>query len=192
MIFEETKLKGAFLIKPHRFEDDRGFFSRTFCENEFAEYGLNGKVVQTAISYNKKKGTFRGMHFQEAPFEEDKMVICSHGAMLDYIVDLRPWSETFHKSIQVELSEENGVMLYVPKSFAHGFFTLQDSSQVNYYLTQFHHPECASGFRYNDPAINIHFPFKISSISERDGSYPDLIIGSTNNHFNYELNSHRQ
>lgn len=191
MIFEETKLQGAFIIKPLRFEDERGFFLRTFCQTEFASYGLNGKVVQTAISYNKKKGTFRGMHFQEAPFEEDKMVTCTHGAMLDSIVDLRPWSPTYQKSIQVELSEENGFMLYVPKCFAHGFFTLRDASQVHYQLTQFHHPECARGFRYNDPAINIYFPFTITSISERDGSYPDLTTKPTRNHLNYELNPTR-
>lgn len=175
MIFKETKLKGSFLITPDRKEDARGYFSRSFCRNEFAEQGLAVTIVQTDVSYNEKKGTFRGMHFQAAPFEEDKIVTCTHGAFLDIIVDLRTSSPTYLQSVQVELSEENGHSLFVPKSFAHGFFTLLDSSRGLYLMTQYHHPECERGFRYNDPAVTIQLPFAISNISERDETYPDLI-----------------
>jgi dTDP-4-dehydrorhamnose 3,5-epimerase len=174
MIFEETKLKGAFIIKPEKKEDDRGFFARSFCQKEFRDHGLTADIVQCDISFNKRKGTFRGMHFQVAPFEEDKIVSCTLGALLDFIVDLRPASPTYMQSQRIELSQENGHLLYVPKSFAHGFFTLRDSTQVFYQMTQYYHPECARGFRYDDPAVNFQFPFEIASIAERDRKYPDL------------------
>jgi dTDP-4-dehydrorhamnose 3,5-epimerase len=174
MIFEETKLKGAFLIKPEKQEDERGFFSRSFCRNEFTEHGLNTDIVQCSVSYNKKKGTFRGMHFQMAPYEEDKMVTCTHGAILDFIVDMRAESPTFKQKLAVELSARNGYILYIPKTFAHGFFTLEDHSQLFYQMTQFHRPEYARGFRFDDPAIKIHLPFAITSIAEKDKNFPDL------------------
>ncbi|CAN5362744.1 dTDP-4-dehydrorhamnose 3,5-epimerase [soil metagenome] len=175
MIFKETKLKGAFLIKPEQKEDERGFFARTFCMNQFMDYDLLTSFVQSAVSFNKKKGTLRGMHFQRAPFEEAKIVTCTLGSVLDIIVDIRPSSPTFLQHVQVELSQENGYSLYVPKSFAHGFFTLQDASQVSYQMTQFHHSESEGGFRYDDPAINIPLPSNVMSISERDRTYPDLV-----------------
>lgn len=188
MIFEETKLKGAFLIKPEKKEDERGFFARAFCQQEFMDHGLNADIVQCDNSYNKKKGTFRGMHFQVAPYEEDKIVSCTLGALLDFIVDLRPASSTFKQVINVELSQQNGYLLYVPKSFAHGFFTLLDSTQVFYQMTQYYHPECARGFRYDDPAFDIHPPFGITAIAERDKKYPDLFKSTLKSE--YEFGSH--
>ncbi len=176
MIFHETKLKGAFIIKPQRKEDERGFFARTFCQREFLEQGLNATIMQCDISHNKKKGTFRGMHFQAPPFEEDKIVTCLQGAILDYIVDLRVESPTFKEWIKVELSAENGYSLYVPKSFAHGFYTLHDNTDVFYQMTQFHHPEHAWGFRFDDPAFDIHLPSEVATLSEKDRSYPDLYL----------------
>jgi dTDP-4-dehydrorhamnose 3,5-epimerase len=176
MIFHETKLKGAFIIKPQKKEDERGFFARTFCKKEFLEHGLNAAIVQCDISHNKKKGTFRGMHFQAPPFEEDKIVSCFQGAMLDYIVDLRVESPTFKEWIKVELSADNGYSLYVPKSFAHGFYTLRDNTEVFYQMTQYYHPEHSWGFRFDDPAFDIHLPSEIATVSEKDRSYPDLYL----------------
>ena len=176
MIFHETKLKGAFIIKPEKKEDERGFFTRTFCQNEFLVHGLNANIVQSDMSFIRTKGTFRGMHFQAPPFEEDKIVSCPQGAILDYIVDLRVNSPTFKELITVELSYENGYSIYIPKSFAHGFYTMADNTQVCYHLTQYHHPEHTWGFRFDDPAFDINLPAKIASVSERDRSYPDLYL----------------
>ena len=176
MIFVETKLKGAFIIKPQKNEDERGAFSRTFCKKEFAEYGLNAAVVQCNISENRRRGTFRGMHFQAPPFEEEKIVSCIQGELIDYIIDLRVDSPTFKNWIRVELTAKNGYMLYVPKTFAHGFLTLQDDTRVFYQMTEYYHPEFAFGFRYDDPAFDIRLPFEITTISEKDRSYPELYL----------------
>jgi dTDP-4-dehydrorhamnose 3,5-epimerase len=176
MIFLETKLAGAFLIKPERHLDERGYFARTFCRREFKEHGLNPDVVQTSLSYNQHKGTFRGMHFQAPPFQEEKLVSCVQGAILDYIVDLRPESRTFKDYIRVELSAENGFALYIPKSFAHGFLTLRDNSLVMYQMSEYHHSEASRGFRWNDPAFDITLPFQVTTQAERDRNYPDLYV----------------
>jgi dTDP-4-dehydrorhamnose 3,5-epimerase len=176
MIFVETKLSGAFLIKPQRHEDERGYFARTFCKSEFVGHGLNPDVVQTSLSFNRMKGTFRGMHFQSHPFQEEKLVSCVQGAILDYIVDLRPESPTFKEYIKVELSAENGHALYIPKSFAHGFLTLRDNSVVAYSMTEYHHAESAHGFRWDDPAFDIELPFEVTTLAERDRNYPDLYL----------------
>jgi len=176
MIFVETKLPGAYLIKPERHQDERGYFQRTFCQREFVEHGLNPKVVQCSISYNQNKGTFRGMHFQAPPYQEEKLVSCVNGAILDYIVDLRPYSRTFKEYVKVELSQENGFALYVPKSFAHGFLTLRDNSVVMYQMSEYHHSEAAHGFRWNDPAFDIRLPFEVTTQAERDRNYPDLYV----------------
>jgi dTDP-4-dehydrorhamnose 3,5-epimerase len=176
MIFVETKLSGAYLIKPERHMDERGYFARTFCKREFEEHGLNPDVVQCNISYNLNRGTFRGMHFQAPPYQEEKLVTCVQGAILDYIVDLRPDSPTFKQSIKAELSGENGFALYVPKSFAHGFLTLQDDSLVMYQMSQYHHSEAAHGFRWDDPAFDISLPFTATILAERDRNYPDLYL----------------
>lgn len=176
MIFRETKLKGAFVIEPQKHEDDRGFFVRTFCKAEFEERGLNAFVAQSSLSYNRKRGTFRGMHFQLPPYEEEKLVSCMQGAFLDYIVDLREDSPTFRKWIAVELSAENGFSLYVPKSFAHGFFTLADDTMIHYQISEFHQPQYARGFRYDDPAFDIEFPFPITTVAEKDRSFEDFVV----------------
>ena len=180
MIFIETKLNGAFLIKPFVNEDERGFFSRTFCKKEFETHGLNGNVVQCNLSYNSRRGTFRGMHFQVSPFEEDKTVACIQGSVLDYIVDLRESSPTFREWISVELTGQNGYSLYVPKGFAHGFLTLEDDTLIHYRMSQYYHPEAARGFRYDDPAFNISLPFEITTISERDREFSDVCVPSIN------------
>lgn len=176
MIFVETKLSGAYIIKPERHEDERGYFARTFCKKEFDEHGLNPDVVQCSISYNQKKGTFRGMHFQAPPFQEEKLVSCVQGAILDYIVDLRPDSPTFKEYVKVELSAENGFSLYVPKSFAHGFLTLEEDSLVLYQMSEYHHAESSYGFRWDDPAFDISLPFQVTTQAERDRNYPDLYV----------------
>ncbi|GHN02631.1 dTDP-4-dehydrorhamnose 3,5-epimerase [Cytophagales bacterium WSM2-2] len=176
MIFLETKLKGAFIIKPERKEDERGFVARTFCHDEFLARGLNPTIVQSDISHVKTKGTFKGMHFQAPPFEEDKIISCLQGAIIDYIVDLRVHSRTFKEWIQIELSAENGYALYVPKSFAHGFYTLCNDTRVFYQMTQYHFPEHSWGFRFDDPAFDIAVPAEIASLSEKDRSYPDLYL----------------
>lgn len=174
MIFQETILKGAFLIRQEKIKDERGFFARSFCRNEFKVHGLNPDIVQCSISFNKKEGTFRGMHFQAAPYQEEKFVSCVEGAVLDYIIDLRASSPTYGRWIVVELSAENGNIIYVPKSFAHGFLTLCDNTRLFYQMTEYYHPECARGFRWNDPAFNLKLPFPISILSEKDSSYPDF------------------
>jgi len=175
MIFEETKLKGAFIIKPEQKEDERGPFTRTFfSQDEFRTHGLNATIVQSEISYIRTKGTFRGMHFQAPHFDEDKIVSCCNGAILDYIVDLRVESPTFKQWIKIELSSENGKLVYIPQSFAHGFYTLCPDTHVIYQLTEYHHPEHAWGFRFDDPAFDLKVPTEITNLSERDRNYPDL------------------
>jgi dTDP-4-dehydrorhamnose 3,5-epimerase len=174
MIFEETRLRGAYVIRPERKEDERGFFARSFCQKEFADHGLNAAVVQCSNSFNRKKGTFRGMHYQLPPYSEDKIVTCTHGAILDVFIDLRPGSKTFGQSCQVELKAEAGTIVYVPKSFAHGFLTLADNTQVFYQMTQYHQPDYARGFRHDDPSFDISLPYKIQTLSEKDRSYPDF------------------
>jgi dTDP-4-dehydrorhamnose 3,5-epimerase len=176
MIFSETKLSGAFIIKPERHEDERGYFVRTFCRSEFIKHGLNPDVVQCSTSYNQSRGTFRGMHFQASPFEEEKLVSCVQGAILDYIVDLRMESPTFKQSVKVELSAENGYALYIPKRFAHGFLTLRDNTLVFYQMSEYHHAEHAHGFRFDDPAFDISLPLKNLIIADRDRNYPDLYL----------------
>jgi len=174
MKFIETVLKGAFVVEPERIEDERGFFARTFCRREFEGHGLNPNLAQCSISFNRKKGTLRGMHYQAPPHAECKLVRCSRGAIHDVIVDFRPGS-TFRQWIAVELSAENGRALYVPEGLAHGFETLADETEVFYEISEFHHPECARGVRWNDPAIGIAWPLAPTAISGRDKSYPDFV-----------------
>jgi dTDP-4-dehydrorhamnose 3,5-epimerase len=171
MIFKETKLKGAFIIEPERLEDERGFFARSFCQKEFEEHGLNPRIIQCNISYNKKKGTLRGMHYQVAPHEEAKLVSCIKGAICDVIIDLRPDSSTYCQWLAIELSAENHKMLYMPEGYAHGFQTLEDNTEVFYQMSEFYHPECARGLRWDDPAFGIEWPLMNPVISARDFSY---------------------
>ena len=176
MIFSETKLKGAFLIEPERKEDHRGFFARTWCQQEFETHGLNSKLVQCSVSFNNKRGTLRGMHFQIAPFEETKLVRCTKGEIFDVIIDLRPNSGTFKKHFPVILNEDNRLMLYIPGGFAHGFQTMADNTEVFYQMSQVYSLEHSSGVRWNDPAFGIQWPQDDRIIIDRDLNYPDFSL----------------
>jgi dTDP-4-dehydrorhamnose 3,5-epimerase len=174
MIFTETKLRGAFIIEPDRQEDERGFFARTFCQEEFKAHGLNHKWVQCNISFNKKKGTLRGMHYQVAPYEEVKLVRCTMGIIYDVIMDLRPDSPTFREWVAAELTAENRRMLYVPEGFAHGFQTLVDKTEVFYQMSEVYNRASVRGIRWNDPAFKIDWPISITIISGQDNRYSDF------------------
>jgi dTDP-4-dehydrorhamnose 3,5-epimerase len=174
MKFIETGLKGAFIIEIERLQDHRGFFARTWCQREFNQRGIDSNISQSNTSYNVLKGTLRGMHYQEEPYGETKIVRCTKGVIYDVIIDLRPSSLTYRKWIGIELTEENFRMLYVPKVFAHGFQTLQDHTVVSYQVGQFYTPGAERGLRYNDPAFNVKWPLKVSAISEKDKNWPDF------------------
>lgn len=174
LIFSELELAGACLVEVNPHEDERGLFARTFCAREFREQGLADTFVQCSTSYNVRKGTLRGMHYQKAPSCEVKLVRCTRGAIWDVIVDLRQESPTYLKSIGVELSDSNRRALYIPGMFAHGFLTLQDASEVFYQINEFYAPNLYSGLRYDDPALAIRWPGKIDVISERDRQWQML------------------
>jgi dTDP-4-dehydrorhamnose 3,5-epimerase len=176
MIFAPTQLPGAFIIEPERVEDTRGFFARTWCQGEFQAHGLSPKLVQCSISFNQKKGTLRGMHYQVEPYAEVKLVRCTAGAIYDVIIDLRRDSPVFRRHIAVILSAENRTMLYVPEGFAHGFQTLEDHTEVSYQMSEYYSPEHARGVRWNDPAFGIHWPDDERIILERDRCYADFIL----------------
>ncbi len=175
MIFTETKLPGAYVIEVEKREDQRGFFGRTFCREEFEAHGLNSQVVQCNTSFNKRKGTLRGMHFQAVPFAEAKLVRCTSGSIYDVIIDLRPASRTFKRHFAVELSAANQRMLYIPENMAHGFQTLEDDTEVFYQMSQMFSAEHARGVRWNDPAFGIEWPADERIITERDRNYPDFV-----------------
>ena len=172
MIFTETSLPGAYLVELERREDERGFFARSFCQREFTDLGLDPCVAQCNISFNHKKGTLRGMHYQLPPYAEAKLVRCTRGAIYDVIVDLRRDSNTFMKWYSVELTVENRAALYIPKDFAHGFQTLADDTEVFYQMSEFYAPEAAGGFRWDNPAIGISWPLTVTMISKKDTSMP--------------------
>jgi dTDP-4-dehydrorhamnose 3,5-epimerase len=174
MIFTETKLKGAFVIEPEKLEDERGFFARTRCQREFAQHGLNPCIAQCNISFNPKRGTLRGMHYQIAPHAEVKTVRCTRGAIYDVIVDLRLDSPTFTQWAALELNAENRRILYVPEGFAHGFQTLEDATEVFYEISVSYAPEYARGVRWDDPAFGIQWPPAGRRISTRDRTYPNF------------------
>lgn len=174
MIFIETELVGAYIIDLEKLEDDRGFFARTWCKREFLARGLNPTLVQCNSSFNRRKSTWRGMHYQIAPKEEAKLVRCTRGALFDVIVDLRSDSATYKKHVTVELTSENRRAVYIPEQFAHGFLTLEDNTEVFYQMSEFHSPETARGFRWDDPSFAIRLPLEISSMSDRDRTYPDF------------------
>jgi dTDP-4-dehydrorhamnose 3,5-epimerase len=175
MTVHETNLPGAFVIELERHVDDRGFFARSWCQREFSEHGLNPRLVQCNISFNQKRGTLRGMHFQIAPYEEAKLVRCTMGAVFDVIIDLRPNSATFKKHFGVQLDSENRLMLYVPEGFAHGFQTLSDSTEVFYQMSEFFTPAATgSGVRWNDPAFGIQWPIPNPMLNDRDSQWPDF------------------
>ena len=172
MIFKETRLKGAFSISLQKVEDDRGFFARIWCHDEFTSNGLNARLVQASLSFNKLKGTLRGMHYQLAPHAETKLVRCTRGAIYDVIVDLRQDSPTYLEWLGVELTADNHDMLYVPEGFAHGFQTLEDGAEVTYHVTEFYTPGAEGGLRYNDPAVGIVWPLPVEVVSAKDAGWP--------------------
>ncbi len=172
MIFTETRLKGIYIIDMEPIRDERGFFARSFCQNDFTEHGLKVNVAQCNVSFNKKKGTLRGMHFQLPPKAEAKLVRCTRGKIYDVVIDLRPGSPTYCQWEAVELSADNYRALYIPEEFAHGFQTLEDNSEVFYQMFEFYAPEYASGVRWDDPAFGINWPLPGPIISERDQLYP--------------------
>ncbi len=175
MHFECTQLNGVFIVEPQRHEDDRGFFARTWCAREFAERGLNPRLVQCNISYNRRVGTLRGLHFQLAPHAEAKLVRCTLGALYDVVVDLRPDSPTFRQWLAFELNGRDRRMLYIPEGVAHGFQTLADNTEIFYQMSDFYCPDCARGVRWNDPAFGgVWPPVAERLISDKDRSYPDF------------------
>jgi len=172
MKFLETKLKGAYVIELEKNEDGRGFFGRSFCKNEYATLGLNNDVVQINNSFNKYKGTLRGMHYQLFPKQEDKIVRCIKGAIYDVIIDLRVESKSFCEWFGIELNETNRKTLYVPKGFAHGFISLVDNSELLYLTTEYYSPAFERGIRWDDPKFNIKWPIIPVEISEKDNAHP--------------------
>jgi dTDP-4-dehydrorhamnose 3,5-epimerase len=176
MLFTELALPGAFIVAPERRVDARGYFARTFCRDEFAAHGLTGDFVQCNTSYNTRRGTLRGMHFQRPPHEEAKLVRCTRGAVLDVVLDLRPTAATFRCWRAVELTVANGLALFIPVGFAHGFQTLTDDAEVFYLMTERHDPGSAGGVRWDDPAFGIDWPIRPSILSRRDASYGDFPV----------------
>ena len=174
MIVTETELAGVYFIEPRRFEDARGFFAPAFSAFEFAARGLTSVYVENNISYNKHRGTLRGMHYQSAPYGQDKLVRCTQGAIFDVVVDLRSESATFKQWVGIELTAANRSMVYVPRDCGHGFQTLVDGTEVFYMASHPYFPESCRGVRWNDPAFQISWPEKIEVISERDRTYPDF------------------
>ena len=172
MIFKETKLQGAFVIELEKKDDARGFFARAFCQNEFAQAGLQLPIIQVNVSSNFKKGTLRGMHFQAEPYGEVKLIRCTRGAIYDVIIDLRKGSPTHKQWFGVELTGNNYKMLYVPDKFAHGYLTLEDSSDLLYFHSQAYVAGYERGVRYDDPAFRIQWPSKVAEISKKDASWP--------------------
>jgi dTDP-4-dehydrorhamnose 3,5-epimerase len=179
MIFEETRLPGAYRISLERREDDRGFFARAWCYDEFTSHGLKANLAQSNLSYNHARGTMRGMHYQLSPHAETKVVRCTRGGIYDVIVDLREESPTYLEWLGVELTSDNRDMLYVPEGFAHGLLTLTDDAEVMYHVTEFYTPGAERGLRYDDPAIGIDWPEPVTVISAKDASWPLLATAAS-------------
>lgn len=174
MNFRETSLKGAFVVEPERFADERGFFAQSWSAREFAEHGLDPRAAECNISYNLKKGTLRGMHFQSAPYAQAKLVRCTRGSIYDVAIDLRPDSPTFRRWAGVELSADNRLMFFVPAGFAHGYQTLEDDTEVFYQVSEVYTPSHSGGVRWDDPAFGVTWPREVQVINERDDDYPDF------------------
>lgn len=168
MIFNTVPIEGIYLIALEKNEDERGFFARTFDINKFRQYGINFDIIQTSISYNKKKGTLRGMHYQSIPFLEEKIVQCIKGSIYDVILDLRSYSKTYGKWYSSYLDDLNNSIIYIPSNVAHGFQTLEDDTIVLYYMNQEYHPECSKTISYNDKKYDIEWKLPITSISKKD------------------------
>jgi dTDP-4-dehydrorhamnose 3,5-epimerase len=174
MRFRQTAIDGVSLVEPERFEDERGFFARTWDAEEFAAQGLVGAPLQTSVSFNRVSGTLRGLHYQAAPHAESKLVRCTAGAIYDVAVDLRPSSRTFRNWVGVELSAENRLALFVPEGCAHGYLTRTDGAEVSYQISARHVPDAARGVRFDDPAFGIIWPGEIVVINDRDRTYHDF------------------
>jgi len=174
LILTETKLKGAFVIELEKLEDERGFFARVWDRNIFKKNGLNPDLVQCSISFNKIKGTLRGMHYQIPPYEEPKLIRCTKGVIFDVIIDLRKNSKTFKKWSSFELSNNNYKMLYIPEGFAHGFQTLEDDTEVFYQMSEFYMPKSARGIKWNDESFHIKWPLNPTMMSQKDLSYQNF------------------
>ena len=177
MLCTETPLRGAFVLDLEPRGDARGFFARTFCAREFESHGLDPKVVQCNVSFNHRRGTLRGMHYQVPPAGETKLVRCTRGAIYDVIVDLRPDSPTYLRHFGVELSADNRRALYVPVNFAHGYQTLTDDAEVTYQVGEYYTPQYERGLRHDDPAVGIRWPLPVTEISPKDAAWP-LTAGS--------------
>jgi len=176
MIFKNTDLEGAKLILPERILDERGFFSRTFCRSDFQAQGLASDFIVQGVSFSPARGTLRGLHYQVHPHEEEKVVRCTRGRIFDVIVDLRKTSPTYKRWLGLELSADNGQALYIPKGFAHGLLTLEDSCEVSYMLSKEYHEPSARGLRFDDPSLSIEWPFTPCVIAERDRNFPLMVV----------------
>jgi len=175
MRFEALALDGAFLVTPERHEDQRGWFARTFCRDEFVAHGLVGDFVQCSASFNARRGTLRGMHFQRPPHAETKLVRCTRGAVLDVLLDLRPEAPSFRRWQAIELSEANGLAVYVPAGLAHGFQTLTDAAEVLYQIDERYHPDAGGGVRWDDSVFAIAWPIRPPILSARDAAYAAFV-----------------
>ncbi len=173
MIFQKTSIENLLLIKPELSEDERGYFTRTFCVKEFGKLDISFEILQTSISYTKTKGTLRGLHFQIAPFEETKIVQCLKGCIFDVVIDLRPGSKTYGNHETFELNGKYKHMLYIPRGVAHGFQTLTEDCEVLYYMSEYYSGEHARGIRWNDPKFNIQWPLKNPILSDKDQDWPE-------------------
>ena len=174
MIFRETPLSGAYVVDIEKLADTRGFFARTWCQAEFEKQGLISRLVQASLSFNKHKGTLRGLHFQKVPSKEAKLVRVTQGAIFDVIVDLRPDSSTFLKYYSINLNAQNHSALYIPPGFAHGFQTTENNSEIFYQMTDWYNPEYASGVRWDDQTFGIEWPDDDRIVLDRDQAYPDF------------------
>lgn len=174
MTFTELPLQGVYEIETEPVEDRRGFFVRTFCRRQFAEQGLNPDVVQCSTSFNRARGTLRGMHYQTAPHEECKLVQCISGSTFHVIIDLRRDTDTYLQWTSVQLCSLKKNLLYVPAGLAHGFLTLERNCEVHYQMSEFYHPDSAAGVRWNDPLFSVEWPDDVLEISDRDQSFPDF------------------
>jgi dTDP-4-dehydrorhamnose 3,5-epimerase len=174
MKFSETKLKGAYIVEIEKLTDDRGFFARSWCQQEFDDQGLDSRFVQANVSYNRKKGTLRGLHYQIAPYQECKLIRCTRGAIYDVIIDLRPESATYKHWTSVELTADNYTLFFVPEDFAHGFQTLTNETEITYQVSQFYTPGSERGIRFDDPAFDIQWPLDVTIISDKDRTWPDF------------------
>ena len=175
MRFVETSLAGCYVIEQDRIQDHRGYFARVWCQRELDQHGLRVDILQANVGFSRQRGTLRGLHYQHPPHAEVKIVRCTRGAIFDVAVDLRSASKTYRQWFGIELTAENGKMLYVPEGFAQGYLTLADDTEMTYQTTKFFDRESATGVRYNDPKLGIAWPAEVQVISEQDTKWPDVV-----------------